>query len=321
MQNHKRKSGRGKAVVAFGLALLTAVAFAELRYVKLYSYVLNNPPGVDFLAKLKRYPQGDSTDANVQPTDGLCRFDTRNLEEGSVSIDDTFSIEIYNRTNPNQKTSVVRVVDTLPYTLRVASSIMHDTTKSGRPFSICGNVDDTLKMPGTLLRVASWLKNGKDTTITNIPPFEGNDHYDSLRIDADGVPEGETIYYRIYNANLEDTTSMYTDSSIVVNRDFGGLENDVAWIRKAMIFPKTVLGIHEIKNPELQHRQRMKSPCKARDLQLFAERNYGKVEVINSAGRTFRLGGYNETPPGAYLLGHAKHEENFIGTQKVVVTK
>ena len=307
------------ALVVGGVGLTVAVAGASLRYLHGYSYSsTNDAPGIGYDVKLLRFPIDDSTPliTGIGPTDGLYIFDLSDLPGRPVALGDSLLTVSYNRANPNQRVSLVRVVDdTVTHNMHAPSGAMHDTAQSGLPFNACGNVKDTLK-GGTLgipLMVASWLD--ADTTYDSIPHIRGNDQYDSLRVSADGAKEGAALHFRIYRGGDLDTVSMYTDTSIVVNRQFGRFENDVAWIRNPMVFPKTVAGVQERRSPAPEQEPRMMTPCRAKDLQAFVERNHGKVEVIDVSGGRWMRGDFSSLPSGVYLLRFSqepKHTEEIV---------
>ncbi len=343
MQNH-RSSRVGKAVaVVGGLALLAGVASADLRYSRGFVYVdtdtLDNGPSGedDHIMDMVRNPKqgADSLRTGVQPFgdyDMNCRFIDPKLRLGDTMVFRTLDLS-----SPGESARVVVPIDSsllipgdsnLIHILYVPSVIAQDTSRSNRTFCIgMGGVIDTSGTSGALKY--AYFGENTDTIIDNIPPYP-DVAYDSVRADLQRLNRDighlEPVHLVFYKGELSDTTSAFTDTVVHIQRQIGSFKNDAMRIPD-MIYPKTVLGVHEYTPPQKPQHKRIQSPCHKADLERYIQENNGNVEVFDVSGRKVRIGGYNETPPGAYLLrqlyrlGHAKHEENFIGTQKVVVTK
>ena len=339
MQNHERKSGKGKAAVAVGLALLSAVASAGIRHINGLSLVRNRPPYEDtHVAEIVRYPkQGvlDSLEKSIGPTSGLYDVDCRFMSP-PIQLGETLMIRTLDKDHPEECASIIVPVDssllindTLPRILYVRSMNVQDTTRSNKVFTVdMLSIKDT---SGTTdpVKYACFTADS-DTIIDSVYSGAG---FDRVRAQPGRLNKpilnGTPINLVFFKGVLSDTTSRYTRVVVNALRDIGsfiGL-NDAMRIPDR-VFPETVLGVQEYKPSQVQvpKHKSPQSPCGPASLERYVQENSGNVEVFDAAGKRVQVGGYSNFAEGAYFLrtmyrlGHAKHQEA-VDTDKVVVKK
>jgi hypothetical protein len=167
------------------------------------------------------------------------------------------------------------------------------------------------------LKVAFWT-TGSDTAYVSYPPYPTIASYDSLRLNTQllntNVGDSQPVSMRIYKGEFSDTMSMFTDTTVYIQRQIGRFTNDAMRVPN-MVYPKTVIGVHECVPPQRPQHGRLRSPCRAADLVEYIHANGRKVEVRDVAGRECWPGNSASLPSGVYLLRFSqepKHTEEIV---------
>ena len=267
----------------------------------------------------------DSLTAGVQPTTGTydvnCIFINPKFHLGDTAVFKTWDLNA-----PGESARVVVPIDSsllipgdsnLVHILYVPSVIAQDTSRSNRTFCIdMARIIDTSGTSGPL-KYAYFAEN-TDTIFDNIPPYP-RVAYDSVRADLQRLNRDighlEPVRLVFYKGELSDTTSMFTDTTVYIQRQIGGFKNDAMRVPN-IVFPKTVIGVHEQSSPQRHRHKILRSPCRAADLERYIQDNSGKVEVRDVSGRRCWPGVRSSLPSGVYVM---RFPGDFNRTERVVL--